>query len=210
MTKLIIGITGGSASGKSTYAKNFKKFLNFFNKELKTIIISMDNFCKGLRSFTKEEKELFDKNKLDFDKPSIIDFPSLIKLIKNLKNNIASSMPIYERMTYDVTSEIILNEKYDIIIVEGIFILNNRELKDLLDVSIFIDLPNEDRLKRRLSRYKENQLKEQKEYYNNFVVQAYEKYILPQRDRVDFIVDGNIDFISTLEYKLLNKIFNSI
>lgn len=210
MTKLIIGITGGSASGKSTYAKNLKKFLNFFNKELRTIIISMDNFYKGLSSFTTKEKELFDKNELDFDRPSIIDFPSLITLVKNLKNNIASSMPIYERMEYDTTSEIVLNEEYEIIVVEGIFILNNEELKDLLDISIFIDISNEDRLKRRLSRYKENQLKEQKEYYNNFVVHSYEKYILPQKDNADFIVDGNIDFISTLKYKLLDKIFNLI
>ena len=170
----------------------------------------MDNFYKGLKSFTKEEKELFDKNELDLDKPSVIDFPSLTKLIKNLKNNVASSMPIYERMAYDVTSEIILNEKFDIIIVEGIFILNNKELKDLLDITIFIDISNEDRLERRLCRYKESQLKEQTEYYNNFVVQAYEKYILPQKDEVDFIVDGNADFISTLKYKLVNKVFNSI
>ena len=210
MTKLIIGITGGSASGKSTYAKNLKKFINFFDNKLKTIIISMDNFYKGLSSFTKEEKELFDKNELDFDKPSIIDFPSLIKLMKNLKNNIPSSMPIYERMKYDVTSEIILNEEYDVIIVEGIFILNNEELKDILDISIFIDIPNEYRIERRLKRYKENQLKEQKEYYNNFVVPSYEKYILPQKAKVDFIVDGNSNFISTLDYKLLNKIFNLI
>ena len=210
MTKLIIGITGGSASGKSTYAKNLKNFLNFFDKKLKTIIISMDNFYKGLSSFTKEEKELFDKNELDFDKPSIIDFPSLIKLVKNLKNNIPSSMPIYERMKYDITSEIILNEEFDIIIIEGIFILNNEELKNILDISIFIDIPNEYRLERRLKRYKENQLKEQKEYYNNFVVPSYEKYILPHKEKVDFVVDGNANFISTLEYKILNKIFNLI
>lgn len=210
MTKLIIGITGGSASGKSTYAKNLKKFFNFFNNKFKTIIISMDNFYKGLKSFTKEEKELFDKNELNLDKPSIIDFPSLLKLIKNLKNNIASSMPIYERMEYNVTSEIILNDKYDIIIVEGIFILNNDKLKDILDISIFIDISNEYRLERRLKRYKENQLKEQKDYYNNFVIPSYEKYILPYKDKVDFVVDGNANFISTLEYKLLNKIFNLI
>ena len=211
MTKLTIGITGGSASGKSTYAKNLKKFINEINKNLNIIIISMDNFYKGLSSFTEEEHQLFKNNNLNLDAPSIINFKALSKLIKDLQTDqVPTEMPVYERMAYDVTSHQTINEKQDVIIIEGIFIFNNKEIRDLVDIKIFIDAPNHKRIERRLKRYTESKLDKQTEYYNKFVVPAYDFYIKPQKDNCDFIIDGQEEFHKTLTSKLLQKIFNII
>jgi len=208
MTKLTIGIIGGSASGKSTYAHNLKKFIKDINKDLKIIIISMDNFYKGLSSFSQEENDLFKNNDLNFDEPSIINFTTLIKLIKDLQHNfVPTQMPIYERIAYDVTSYEKLNEEYDIIIIEGIFIFNNQEIINMIDLKIFIDVPNDKRLERRLKRYQESKMDEQTTYYNKFTVPAYNKYINPQKSICDFIIDGEKEFNNTLIPPLIFKIF---
>ena len=211
MCKLTIGITGGSASGKSTYAHNLKKMLNEINKHLNIIIISMDNFYKGFSSFTEEEHQLFKNNNLNLDAPSIIDFEALNKLIKDLQTDqVPTEMPIYERMAYDVTSHQTITNKQDIIIIEGIFIFNNKGIRDLMDIKIFMDAPNHKRIERRLRRYTESKLDEQTEYYNKFVVPAYDLYIKPQKGNCDFIIDGEEEFHKTLTSKLLEMIFDIV
>lgn len=211
MCKLTIGITGGSASGKSTYANNLKKFINKINQNLNIIIISMDNFYKGLSSFTEEEHQLFKNNNLNLDAPSIINFEALNKLVKDLQTDrVPTQMPIYERMVYDVTSHRAITNKQDVIIIEGIFIFNNKEIRDLTDIKIFMDAPNHKRIERRLRRYTESKLDEQTEYYNKFVVPAYDLYTKPQKENCDFIIDGEEEFHKTLTSEFLQMIFNII
>jgi len=198
--KLIIGITGGSASGKSSYAKNLCDFLS---SKCKTIIISMDNFYKGLSQFSDNELELFQNNKLNLDAPSIINFKLLIQVVSDLLNNRSTKMPIYERMKYDSVKSQEITDQYDVIIVEGIFIFTNKILEKMMDIKIFMDVSDQVRLDRRKQRYDQSKLDKQIEYYNTFVCPAYKKYILPQKQLVDFVINGEKQFHSTLTTDLL-------
>jgi len=158
----IIGITGGSASGKSKFAIQLKDHLTVVHKQT-VEIIHMDDFYKGLSVFSDEELVLFRKNKLNLDSPNMIDLKLLEKVL--LECSSEAKIPIYHRMSYDTTGHRTLDlSNVDIIIVEGIFIFNNVNIYEKCSLTIYIDTPNDTRLKRRLSRYDEQQHKKQTKF----------------------------------------------
>ena len=158
---MIIGICGQSGSGKTTFANNLLSFLKFMNKKLKIIIISMDNFYKGKSKFSEEEMEKFNNNNLNLDTPKMINFKSLLRTIYNIKDGKPFTLPIYGRMEYDIINTYYIYDTYDIIIVEGILVFQNKKLFELFDIKFYIETRNLIALKRRLNRY-ENSVMEEK------------------------------------------------
>jgi uridine kinase len=205
----IIGVTGGSASGKSKFAIQLKDHLTITHKQT-VEIIHMDDFYKGLSIFSDEELVLFRKNKLNLDSPDMIDLKSLEKVLSECSSD--AKIPIYHRMSYDTTGYRTLDlSKIDIIIVEGIFIFNNVNIYKKCSLTIYVDTPNDIRLKRRLNRYDEQQHEKQTEYYNRFVVPAFNNYTLSFKKKCTCVVngtvsfDGNIVLISDLLEDNINK-----
>ncbi len=140
---LLIGITGGTGSGKSTVAnaiyRNFKK---------ETIsIIMQDSYYKDQSDLTYEER-----TKTNYDHPHAFDTDLLIRHLKSLLHGEAIEIPIYDFTIHNRKKETLREEPKDIIIVEGILILEDERLRDLFDIKIYVDTDADLRILRRLTR----------------------------------------------------------
>ena len=138
------------------FINNLLSFLKFMNKNLKIIIISMDNFYKGKSKFRRRNEKIYSNN-LNLDTPKMINFKSLLRTIHNIKDGKPFTLPIYGRMEYDIINTYHIYETYDIIIVEGILVFQNKKLFELFDIKFYIETRNLIALKRRLNRYNKSE-----------------------------------------------------
>ena len=126
---LIIGIAGGTGSGKTTV-------VNQILKELPTdevCVISQDSYYNATDNLSYEER-----TKINFDHPRAIDFDLIIKHLKELKAGNTVDQPVYSFVTHNRTKDTIKTHPRKVVIVEGILIFNNEELRDLFDIKIFV------------------------------------------------------------------------
>jgi uridine kinase len=140
---LIIGITGGTGSGKSTVSKEISKNIH----EKKITVIQQDSYYKDQSGLTYEERV-----KTNYDHPFAFDNDLLIKHLKTLINNKAIEKPIYDFERHNRKKETIKVSPRDIIILEGILILSEKKIRDLLDIKIFVDTDSDVRVIRRITR----------------------------------------------------------
>ncbi len=139
---LIIGIAGGTASGKTSIANSIQEEF-----KSKLTVLRHDNYYKNFSNLDFDERA-----KLNYDHPNTYETSLLIQHIKALKNNIPIETPIYsfeEHLRTKRTKKLLPTP---IIIVEGILIFENRELRDLLDIKIFVDTDADIRILRRIER----------------------------------------------------------
>lgn len=140
---ILIGITGGTGSGKSTVAKSI--YRNFKKESIS--IIMQDSYYKDQSSMTFEER-----TKTNYDHPHAFDTPLLIEHLKSLVSGQAIEMPIYDFTIHNRKEETVREEPKDIIIVEGILILEDERLRNLFDIKIYVDTDADIRILRRLTR----------------------------------------------------------
>ena len=185
MNKTIIGITGGSGSGK-TYLSN--KIINKFGDE-KINIIKMDSYYKDLAHLSMQEREVN-----NFDHPDAFDFELLVNHLNILFNEDSVKIPIYDYKTHTRkknTEEI----KYKpIIIIEGIFSMYYKKLRELMDYKVFIATSNKTRKERRINRDKisrDRTLDSILNQYEKMVEPMYEKYIKPMKNISNLIIKEN-------------------
>jgi len=140
---ILIGITGGTGSGKSTVAKSI--YRNFKKESIS--IIMQDSYYKDQSNMTFEER-----TKTNYDHPHAFDTPLLIEHLKALVSGQAIDMPIYDFTIHNRKEETVREEPKDIIIVEGILILEDERLRNLFDIKIYVDTDADIRILRRLTR----------------------------------------------------------
>ena len=140
---LIIGITGGTGSGKSTVSKEIFKLI----PEKKIVVIEQDSYYKDQSHLTFEER-----TKTNYDHPLAFDNELLIKHLKDLLANKPIEKPIYDFEKHTRKKETVTVEPKDIIILEGILILFEEEIRNLLDIKIFVDTDSDVRVIRRILR----------------------------------------------------------
>jgi uridine kinase len=162
---LIIGIAGGSGSGKSTVVKQIIKRLP---KDAVTII-PQDAYYKDNGHLSPEEKK-----KINFDHPSSIEFNLLLNHLRLLKEGQHVEMPIYSYVTCARAKETVTIYPKKVIIVEGILILSNPRLRTVLDIKAFVDADPDDRLMRIIQR---DTLERGRDYKQ--VLDHYEKWVKP-------------------------------
>ncbi|MFA6712983.1 MAG: uridine kinase, partial [Bacteroidales bacterium] len=140
---LIIGIAGGTGSGKTTVVK---KIIN--KQKTDVVVIPQDSYYKDQSHLPIEERQ-----ELNFDHPDAIDFEFLVQQIKELKKGKSIEQPVYSYITCSrsKTETVHVNPAH-IIIVEGILIFTCKELRDQLDIMIYVDADDDDRLIRVISR----------------------------------------------------------
>src|SRR5690606_36045140 len=140
---LIIGIAGGTGSGKTTVVRNILKHLNTEN----VLVVSQDNYYKD-----HNELSLGERQKINFDHPRSIDFELLTEHVMKLKKGEVINQPVYSFITHSRTDETLVTHPKSVIIVEGILVLTNPELRELFDVKIFVHADSDERLIRRIQR----------------------------------------------------------
>lgn len=140
---LVIGIAGGTGSGKTTVVKNI---IEGFGSD-DVAVLSQDSYYKDNGHLSNEER----KN-LNFDHPDSLEFTLLVEHIKNLKNGKSIEEPIYSYLTCARSKDTNTIKPKKVIIVEGILILTNPELRELFDIKIFVHASADDRLIRVIKR----------------------------------------------------------
>ncbi len=140
---VIISIAGGSGSGKTTVAK---KIMNRF-KGRNIVLINLDDYYKRHDDLTLEERE-----KINYDHPNSIDFDLFYYQLNSLVNGIRVEKPIYDFTVHNRSDETEIVEPANIILLEGILVLQDERIRNLSDIKIFIDTDSDIRFIRRLKR----------------------------------------------------------
>ena len=179
---LIIGISGGTGSGKTRFTK---ELISRFNSK-NLIYISQDSYYKDLSNISYEER-----CNVNFDSPDSIDFSDLFKDIKKLIKFEVTNIPIYDFKQHLRMKESNRIKPKSIIIIEGIFSLYKLEIRELIDVKIFVDTPSDIRVLRRAKRdinKRERTIESIVDQYLKTVRPMHEKYVEPTKSYADIIV----------------------
>ena len=204
---LVIGIAGGSGSGKTTVVKAISENI----KGEKVVIIPQDSYYKDSSDLTDEEKRHH-----NFDHPDAIDWELLCEQLADLKAGKTIHQPVYSYISCSRSkTETVTVEPADVIIIEGILIFTCEELRDQMDIKIFVDADDDDRLMRVMARDITERGKDVRwviERYTNTVKPMYLQFIEPSKRYADIIIPQGghnkvaIDVISaTIEKSLVNK-----
>nr|XP_020668063.1 uridine-cytidine kinase-like 1 isoform X6 [Pogona vitticeps]XP_020668064.1 uridine-cytidine kinase-like 1 isoform X7 [Pogona vitticeps] len=180
----VIGLGGGSASGKTTVARMIIEALDV----PWVVLLSMDSFYKVL---TKEQQQQAANNDYNFDHPDAFDFDLIISTLKKLKQGKSVKIPIYDFTTHSRKKEWKTLYGANVIIFEGIMAFSDKELLKLLDMKIFVDTDSDIRLVRRLRRdigERGRDVEGVIKQYNKFVKPAFDQYIQPTMRLADIVV----------------------
>jgi uridine kinase len=195
---LIIGIAGGTGSGKTTV-------VNQIIKQLPTdevCVISQDSYYNATDNMPYEERA-----KINFDHPRAIDFDLIIRHLKALKAGNNINQPVYSFVTHNRTKDTIKTHPRKVIIVEGILILNNKDLRDLFDIKIFVHAETDERLIRRLKRditERGRDMDEVLSRYQTTLKPMHQQFIEPTKNFADLIIPNDrfnnvaIDIVRTV------------
>ncbi len=140
---MIIGICGGTGSGKTTIARAIVEAVGARN----VVLLEQDSYYRNLSDMPLDER-----HQANFDHPDSIDSDMLVNHIKRLKQGEIVEMPLYDFKTHTRSDRIEIIEPKPVVIVEGILIFAEPRVLDLLDVRVFVDTPDDVRLMRRLKR----------------------------------------------------------
>lgn len=179
---LIIGIAGGSGSGKTTVVNKIIEGLP--NDEV--TVISQDSYYKDSAHLSVE-----DHRKINFDHPASIEFKLLIQHLDMLKRGETIPMPIYSYVTCARSKETITVTPKKVVIVEGILVFTNAALRNRMDIKIFVDADVDDRLMRIIWRDIEERgrnFKQVLKHYQKFVKPMHLQFIEPTKRYADIII----------------------
>jgi len=201
----LVGIAGGSGSGKTTFAK---KVLKEFEKNEVTIL-HMDSYY--LDTPPDEIKISPDSDSANFDHPHSFDWPLIVEHIEALKNGQSIECPIYDFATCSRSIETTTVGPANIILFEGIFTLFDKRLREMLDIKCFLHVDSDIRFTRRLHR----DVKERGRSLESVIAQYYEtvrpmyqKYLDPQKQFADFTVGEETDVAASILAARLKEINN--
>lgn len=199
---LVVGIAGGSASGKTTVVNKVKEF---FGDNI--TVIGHDNYYKAHDDMTYEERTL-----LNYDHPNAFDTERMIEDVQKLKAGQTVEIPVYDYSVHNRSDRTVTIVPQKVVVLEGILLLYDARLRDLMDVKIFVDAPADERLVRRIKRdmaERERSLQSVLSQYQDTVRPMHEQFVEPTKAYADVIIPrGGENFVgigilkSFLEQKL--------
>ena len=178
---LVIGIAGGSGSGKTTLMNNIVRRF-----EDNITVLSHDSYYRRHDDMTYEER-----CQLNYDEPAALETELMVQHLDLLRQGIAIDCPDYDFTVHNRSDKVIRVEPRKIIIVEGILIFENKELRDLMDIRIFVDTDADIRLCRRVKRdvnKRGRSLESVLQQYQETVKPMYEKYVEPSKKYAHILV----------------------
>jgi uridine kinase len=194
---VIIGVTGGSGSGKTTVAKAIYDRLHGNS----IMIINQDTYYNDQSDMTMAERKA-----VNYDHPLAFDNDLMYKQLHDLRNGTSIEMPVYNYAEFNRTHETIHTEPQDVIIIEGILILYDQRLRDLMDIKVYVDTDDDIRIIRRIQRDMQERgrsLDSVITQYKKTVKPMYHQFVEPTKRYADIIVpEGGqnkvaIDLLST-------------
>jgi len=197
---LIIGIAGGTGSGKTTVVN---QILNELPTQEVTVI-SQDSYYNKNDHLSYEER-----CNINFDHPRAIDFELLIKHLKKLKKGSAIEQPIYSFVTHNRSSDTVKTHPRKVVIVEGILIFINKELRDLIDIKVFVHADSDERLIRRLKRDIKERGRDLDEVLLRYQVTLkpmHQEFIEPTKNYADIIIPN--DKYNTVAIDIVRTVIN--
>lgn len=204
---VIIGIAGGSGSGKTTIAH---EIANNINQHDRIVIITQDSYYKDNTGVPMQERM-----KINYDHPNAFDMPLLEAQLNQLLHRKPIEMPTYDFTAHTRSDETIRVDPADIIILEGILVLFTDEIRNLMDIKVYVDTDDDIRFIRRLERDMKERgrsLDSVIDQYLGTVKPMYNQFIEPTKRYADIIVpeggenDVAIDMLTTKLQSVLNKI----
>jgi len=195
---LIIGIAGGTGCGKTTVVNQIINEL----PEGEVGIISQDSYYNDTTHLSYDERV-----QINFDHPRSIDFKLLETHLKELKKGNTIHQPIYSFVKHNRTGDTVLTHPRKVMIVEGILILTNPELRAMFDIKIFVHADSDERLIRRLKRdisERGRDLDEVLTRYKTTLKPMHNQFIEPMKEYADIIIPNNhyntvaIDIVKTI------------
>lgn len=202
---LVVGIAGGTGSGKTTVVNRIVSLL----PPGEVVVIPQDSYYYDNSNMPLEERQ-----EINFDHPSSIEFELLIEHVRKLKEGKAIEQPIYSYLTCTRAKETIPIGPRHVIIIEGILVLANPDLRDLMDVKVFVDADPDDRLSRVILRdivERGRSLNRVLERYEKTVKPMYHQFIEPTKRYADIIVPqgGNNSVAINILASLIEKTLRS-
>ena len=202
---IIIGVTGGSGSGKTTVSKAIYNQLH--GQAIQ--IITQDTYYNDQSSMTMAERKA-----VNYDHPLAFDTDLLIKQLSDMRNNKAIEMPVYDYTQYTRSAETVHVEPQDVIILEGILILDDERLRDLMDIKVYVDTDDDIRIIRRIKRDMAERGRTLDSVINQYLATVkpmYHQFVEPTKRYADIIVpEGGenrvaIDILTTKVRDILVK-----
>ena len=178
---LVIGIAGGSGSGKTTLVKNLMAQFG-----PKITVLSHDNYYKRHDELTYEQR-----CELNYDEPGAFDTSLMVYQLEQLRHGQTIQCPVYDFTVHNRSNETLSIQPEQVIIVEGILIFENEQLRDLMDIKIFVDADADIRICRRMKRdvnKRGSSLEAVITQYQQTVKPMHEKYVEPSKKYADIVV----------------------
>lgn len=187
---LVIGIAGGTGSGKTTLMKNLiKRYENAIT------VLSHDNYYRRRDELSYEQRCL-----VNYDEPAAFETDLMVKHLEQLKHGESIDCPIYDFTIHNRKNETVLVVPKQVIIVEGILIFEDPALRELMDIKIFVDTDADVRLCRRILRDVEERgrsLESVLKQYQTTVKPMHEKYVEPSKKFADLVVpEGGENYVA--------------
>jgi len=197
---LIIGIAGGTGSGKTTVVQQIVTEL----PKDEVCIISQDSYYKDTSHLTYEERV-----KINFDHPNSIDFDLLVSHLETLRKGNSFEQPVYSFIDHNRTGETVTTHPKKVIIVEGILILTHPKIREMFDIKVYVHADSDERLIRRLKRdiaERGRDIKEVLKRYQTTLKPMHQQFIEPTKEFADIIIPTNR--YNTVAVNLIRTIIN--
>lgn len=186
---IIIGVAGGTGSGKSTFTNRLKDAFGD-----KITVIYHDNYYKRRDDIPFEERK-----KLNYDSPDAFETDLLIKHLKALKNGESVLCPVYDFTVHNRSDRTVLIEPSDVIVVEGILVLCDTTLRSMFDIKIFVDTDADERILRRVIRDVKERGRDVEgiaEQYLTTVKPMHYIYVEPTRSLADIVINSGMNDVA--------------
>ncbi len=191
---MIIGICGGTGSGKTTIARKIVDAVGVEN----VVLIEQDSYYRNLSDMPLDER-----HQANFDHPDSIDSDMLVNHIMRLKQGLPVEMPLYDFVTHTRSDRIEVIKPRPVVIVEGILIFAETRVLDLLDVRVFVDTPDDIRLMRRLRRdinERGRTFERTLDQYERTIRPMHFEFVEPSKRHADIIIPEGSNTGVTVEF----------
>lgn len=186
MKSIVIGIAGGTGSGKSTFTKKLK---DAFKDDV--AVLYHDNYYHDQREMTMEERK-----KINYDHPDAMETSLLVEHLKALKDGKAIECPTYDYTQYTRAEETIRVEPKKVILLEGILVLADAQLRELMDIKIYVEADADERILRRIIRDVKERGRDIEgvvEQYLTTVKPMHYLYVDPTRSMADIVINSGMN-----------------